>query len=324
MPILAQSTYKPPWYLRSGHIQTVSPTLFRKVAPAKTRRERIKTDDGDFLDIDWHLTGDAPVSQRALALVTHGLEGSSEAKYVLGMARALQAEGYAVVTWSFRGCSGEDNSKPYSYHSGASNDLASVIDYISRVDSRPLVLVGFSIGGNITLKYLGEQGTRVARHIKAAVAFSVPVDLAASAAVLARRSNSVYMRRFLKTLCPKVKAKKERFPEFPSLEGLEKVRNFEQFDSRFVAPLHGFESAQDYWEKASSKPWLEKIAIPTLLVNAMDDPFFDVAAFPVEAARANPNFTLEMPKYGGHVGFISGPGRYWAEERAPQFLKQFV
>lgn len=319
MPLISQTTYRPPGFLQNGHALTVFPVLFRRVNTVSYTRERISTPDGDFLDLDWSVVG-AP----RLAVIAHGLEGHSRRGYVMGMARALNKRGWDAVAWNFRGCSGEPNWKLRFYHSGDTQDLDTVLQHVlhkARYDG--LALVGFSMGGNIVLKYLGERGAHVPDGLQGGVAFSVPCDLSSGASKMARPANSLYMRRFLSTLHAKVRGKMERFPGMIHDEAFHHIKTFEQFDGTYTAPLHGFESAQDYWRKASSKPLLPRVAVPTLLINALDDPFLDTPCFPYEEAQSNPCFYLETPKRGGHVGFVSfGPdGEYWSEVRAGEFLQ---
>jgi predicted alpha/beta-fold hydrolase len=320
MPFIDTSSYRPPLLFENGHIQTIFPSLFRKVKGVKYRRERIATPDGDFLDLDC-----SPVGADRAAIVAHGLEGSSQRNYVLGMVRALNRCGWDAIAWNFRGCSGEPNQKLRFYHSGDTDDLAAVVDHVVQAGDRryrQLALIGFSMGGNMVLKYLGERGETVSDKIQAAVAFSVPCDLTSSGIKMALPSNGIYMRRFLQMLHLKVRAKMELFPGEIDDEGFQRIRTFRDFDDRYTAPLHGFESAEDYWLKASSKPFLEKIAVRTLLVNALNDPFLNAPCFPYEEARSSSRFFLETPASGGHVGFISfnNNGEYWSESRAMEFL----
>ena len=313
MPLL-QSEYRAPGFLPGGHLQTIHPALFRKVPRVTTRRERLELSDGDFLDLDWSGNeGDR------LVILSHGLEASSEAPYIQGMAAALQRRGWDVLAWNYRGCSGEPNRLLPFYHSGASEDLHHVICHALAVHPAARIdLVGFSLGGNMTLKYLGER--EVDPRLHRAVAFSVPCDLACSSERLSRRVNRLYMDRFLRCLRRKLVAKKPSFPNDIDLSGIGEVRNFRQFDDRFTAPLHGFRDAKDYWARASSRPFLGRIRIPALLVNAVNDPFLGPGCFPREEAEASGFFHLEAPADGGHVGFSSGRGEYWSEQRAAEFL----
>lgn len=317
MPIVAKSTYKAPVWLRGGHFQTVHPVLFRKIPPVTKRRERLELEDGDFLDLRW--TG---ARGERLAIISHGLEGSVGASYVQGMAEALTKRGWDVLAWSFRGCGDEPNRLPSFYHSGSTGDLNHIVRHaLATHPAKHVDLVGFSLGGNITLKYTGERGAGLDQRIHRAVAFSVPCDLASSAEKLSDLQNKLYMERFLKTLRAKVIAKHERFPGLIDIAGIEKIRTFAEFDDRFTAPLHGFKDANDYWDRSSSRQFLGDIRIPTLLVNALNDPFLGPGCYPREEAEGSGNFFLEVPKEGGHVGF--GAGReYWSERRAAEFLAE--
>jgi uncharacterized protein len=316
MPIL-ESTFSPPALLRGGHLQTVLPSVFRRVRDVTYERQRITTPDDDFLDVDWSRRG-----ARRVAIISHGLEGSAERGYVRGMARALNREGWDVVAWNYRGCSGEPNRQLRSYHSGASDDLAVVIEHVASLGlHEEIALVGFSLGGNITLKYLGETGSEAHPLVRAAVAFSVPCDLASSARRLAEPANAIYMRRFMTTLREKIRSKAHLLPAEIELDGLDAMRTFLEFDHHYTAPIHGFSSGVDYWARASSRPLLPGIRRPTLLVNALDDPFLTPECFPFEEARGSDCFFLEAPAHGGHVGFMERPGRYWSERRAVEFLE---
>lgn len=314
MPLVS-SPYRAPIGLRSGHAATIYPTLFRRAPEIAVERERLELPDGDFLDLDWSQMG-----HQRLAIIGHGLEGTSTAKYIRGMAAAFQRRKWDTLAWNCRGCSGEPNRLLRSYHSGVSEDLAAVVNH-ARAHSqyREIALVGFSLGGNIVLKYLGELGREAPSEIVAAVAFSVPCDLTSSSLRLGDLDNRVYMSRFMSDLKKKVIAKDAQFPGHLDLSGLEKVRTFAEFDDRFTAPLNGFKDARDYWTRASSRPLLPEIRIPTLLVQAGNDPFLPSPCFPRDEAEANPALFLEIPIHGGHVGFVSKGQEYWSEARACSF-----
>lgn len=315
MPLL-ESGYRPPPGFANGHMQTIFPALFRRVPLVTQRRERIRTPDGDFLDLDWNT--DARSSR--LAILSHGLEGDSHNTYIQGMARALARRGWDVLAWCFRGCSGELNLQLRSYHSGATEDLHTVIAHAAR-SHRKIALAGFSLGGNMTLKILSEPDLHP--NVIGAVAFSVPCDLASSALRLESFANRIYMRRFLKSLRGKIRGKMRQFPGRINDEGLDAMRTFREFDGAYTAPLHGFASADEYWALASSAPGLARIAVPTLLVNAQNDPFLPTGCFPREEAEASAYFFLETPACGGHVGFVSfnTEKEYWSERRAAEFLE---
>jgi len=310
--------YSPPPLMKNGHIQTIFPSLFRKINSVTYVRERITTPDNDFLDLDWSQAG-----RRRLAIVSHGLEGDSGRAYVKGMVRALNGFGWDCLAWNFRSCSGHVNRRLKSYHSGSSDDLATVVEHAAATgEYDEIALMGFSIGGNITLLYLGKNRAGLNPIVSVAAVLSVPCDLAEGAAALARPSNALYMQRFLKLLQQKIKAKVKIMPERINDNGYDKIRTFEDFDNRYTAPINGFKDADDYWTKCSSKPWIRAIEIPTLMVSAVNDPFLTPACFPEEEAAANQKVHLEMPAFGGHVGFIqfNNNGLYWSEKRIGDFF----
>jgi hypothetical protein len=320
MPLVQNSSYRPPFGFHSGHLQTIYPSLFRKLALITDRRERISTPDGDFLDLDW---ADKPTSKK-LAILTHGLEGSSRRTYIQGMAQALTRSGWNVLAWNFRGCSGEANHRLESYHSGSIGELKTVIAHAASSDRyEQIALIGFSLGGNITLKLLGDPEHPIHPKVKGAVTFSVSTNLASSAKHLERLDNRIYMRRFLKTLRGKVREKVQRFPGVIRHEGLDQMRTFREFDDAYTAPIHGFVDAEDYWQQSSSGPHLDNITIPTLLVNAKNDPFLTSDCYPTQSANGHPHLHLEIPESGGHIGFIefNRENTYWSERRAVNFLK---
>ncbi len=325
MVLLSQPDYLPPRFFRCGHVQTLYPTLFRPKPILIPRRERIATPDGDFIDIDWHhCPGD---HSSKLAVVSHGLEGNSQKKYPLGMARHLNDLGWDVICWNFRGCSGEPNRLPRFYHSGVTDDLHTVVSHGLKVEGYKIAaLVGFSMGGNQTLKYLGEDPDKVPAEVAGAVAFSVPCDLAASSRQLEKRANSIYMHYFMRGLKKKIRDKAEMFPNLLDIKDLPAMHTFFPFDDKYTAPLHGFDDAMDYYTSCSSKQFLRDIRIPTLLVQAADDPFLDISCFPLREAQGNNLLQLEIPRFGGHVGFIqqNAENRYWSEERAGHFLENLT
>ena len=318
MPVINGSTYVPPWFLANGHLQTLLPTMIRRVRGVAYQRERITMPDNDFLDLDWARAG-----SRKLAVLAHGLEGDSKGHYILGMVKALVKRGWDAVAWNARGCSGEPNRVLRFTHSGATEDLQTVVTHVSSTGNySEIAFFGFSLGGNLTLKYVGERGRELDRRIKAAVAFSVPCDLQSALLKLAQPANRIYMNRFLVTLRTKVRAMMRIAPGKIDDRGYEQMRTFKDFDDRYTAPIHGFVDAEDYWRKCSCKPYLKNVQIPTLLVNARNDPFLADACYPIEEAEANPNLHLEVPASGGHVGFMSfdRDGEYWSETRAVSFL----
>lgn len=312
--------YVAPPLLRNGHLLSIYPSLWRRVTTQHFQRERITTADGDFLDLDWSRCG-----ARRLVVISHGLEGHSRRPYVAGMAKAANSFGWDALAWNYRSCSGEMNRCLRFYHSGETGDLQTVIAHATaQGDYDEVALVGFSMGGNLTLVYLGEQGRRVEGLISKAVVFSVPCDLAASARQLTRPANYLYLTRFMRSLRAKMQAKHLQYPDHIDIAGLEKVRTFKQFDDRFTAPIHGFQNAEDYWERCSSKFFIGDIRIPTLIVNAANDPFLAPECFPQGEVKSNPRVKLEVPISGGHVGFVSFNRNdlYWSELRAFRFLNE--
>ena len=320
MPIL-EPTFHPPRYLRGGHRQTILPAFWRRNHPPLPEAETLELPDGDFLGLRWRRAG-----HPCLAILSHGLEGDADAGYIRGMAAALGAAGWDLLAWTFRGCGPRPNRLLRFYHSGETGDLAALIRRAASSYPAGIALVGFSLGGNMTLKYLGEAPPHPA--VLGGVAISAPVHLAASARALDRRwGNRVYLRRFLKTLVAKVRAKSVAFPGEIDVTHLRRIRNFQQFDDRYTARLHGFRDAADYWAQSSSRQHLGGITLPTLLLNAHDDPFLPPECFPLAEARANPHFFLEAPAHGGHVGFVDfadAAGRTWAERRAVAFLAEWL
>ena len=312
---LVESSFRPPLWLRNGHVQTILATLLPRRFATRYARERLELADGDFVDLDWVRAGRARV-----AIVSHGLEGCSANGYVRGTADALAAAGWDVLAWNFRGCSGEPNRLARFYHSGETGDLAAVIVRAAR-DYPAIALVGYSLGGNMTLKYLGEAAPHPA--VCAAAAVSVPVDLAASALALDRQpGNRLYLGRFMDTLTAKIEAKATRFPENLDATSVRAVRTFAEFDDRYTARLHGFRDAADYWSRSSALRYLDGIRTPTLLLSALDDPFLTPASFPYAAAARSTALTLEAPAHGGHCGFLDlrrGVER-WSERRIAEFL----
>ena len=312
--------YKPPWMFRNGHLQTLYPGLFRSVKGVVFERRRITTPDGDFLDLDWSRVG-----SRRLAVISHGLEGHSRRPYMLGMARALNDDHIDVLAWNYRGCGGEPNRLVRMYHNGVTDDLHRVVAYgLETGGYHTVYLIGFSLGGNLTLLYLGRQAEPVPQQVRAAITFSVPCDLTDASRQMEKRANAIYMRQFLISLHQKIKAKQHRYPGILDDAGFSRIKTFQQFDDRYTAPLHGFRDAQDYWTRCSSRPWLAGIEVPALIVNALDDPFLTGGCYPLQECALNPRVTLETPRHGGHVGFVDfrADGRYWSEQRALAFIRQ--
>ena len=303
------SAYRAPWWLPGGHLQTVYAVL----APAPRvswRRERWEAPDGDFIELDW-ADGTGPL----LALF-HGLEGGSSSHYARSIAARALARGWRCVVPHFRGCSGELNRRPRAYHSGDTEEL----DWILR-RLRPDYAAGVSLGGNVLLKWLGERGTDAALVLRRAAAISAPLDLAAAGRALDRGINRhLYTRVFLSSLKAKVSAKIRLRHVALDEQQLARAHTLREFDDLYTAPLHGFRDADDYWKRASSAPWLEHISVPTLVLNARNDPFLPRAALESAARKVSRDVVLEFPASGGHAGF---PGRgQWLARRVLDFLSQ--
>lgn len=308
--------YTPPFLLFNPHLETIYPALVRRVSLQPYIRERITTPDNDFLDLDW-----LKQSSSKLVIISHGLEGNTQRAYIKGMARIFFQNGFDVLTWNYRGCSEEMNSQLRFYHSGATDDLNTVVEHALRQQMhQEIYLVGFSLGGNLTLKYLGESRARTPL-IKKAVAFSVPVDLHTSCLQISKPGNWVYSNRFLKSLKKKVLQKAQSIKELDT-QGIDRVKTLMEFDDHFTGPVHGFKNALDYYEKSSAIKYMAGISVPTLMVNAKNDPFLSPECFPVEQFRQHSFIQIETPKHGGHVGFaqFNSDNIYWSEERALRFI----
>ncbi len=314
MPIVA-SAFRPPVLLRNGHLQTVIPVLLKRRFATAFRPQCLELADGDFLDLNWFSS-----HRTKVAILSHGLEGSSKDACVRGMADRLVENGWDVLAWNYRGCGVKPNRLVRSYHSGETGDLKTIID-VAAAQYPTIALVGFSLGGNVTLKYLGEDLNHPA--VVAGVAISAPVDLKSSANAIDRNwGNLLYRRRFIRKLIAKYEAKAVRFPEALNRGASRKIHTLGEFDDLYTAPIHGFLDALDYWKQASAKPYLGRVRIPVLLLNALDDPFLASGSFPIAEAQVSPNLFLEAPKSGGHIGFIDSICNYrpWYELRTVEFL----
>jgi predicted alpha/beta-fold hydrolase len=293
-----------------------------------SERERIELDDGDFVDLDWavEVSGAPPASDAPLVLVMHGLEGSSSSEYVLEMQRALARTGLASVALNFRSCSGEPNRLPRFYHAGDTADPAAILDLLrARFPYRPLGAVGYSLGGNVLLKYLGERGRDPADDtpVTAAVAISPPFDLAAGIVTIESGLSRGYQRYLLRKLQRKVRAKARVLQDHVDVKALLAARSVREFDNLGTAPLSGFRDWSDYYTQASSKQFLPDICRPTLVIRALDDPFLREEVLPTRELAGNPLLEGVFPRSGGHVGFVAGSPLspvFWAERTAATYL----
>ena len=296
--------YRAPAWLPGGHLQTIYANLFIRVPPIEYRRERLELADGDFLDFDWiDGTSGAPV-----VVLFHGLEGSADSPYALDLMATVQARGWHGVVAHFRGCSGEDNRLPRAYFAGDSEDIECMLRHVkSQHTDAPVYTVGVSLGGNALLKWLGEQGEAARMLVERAAGISAPLDLTAAGHALDQGfSRRVYTARFLVTLKAKALRKAARFPRMLDAGAIAAATTFREFDSLVTARLHGFRDAEDYWLKVSSKPLLKFIAVPTLVINARNDPFLPAWALPNQDDVSSA-VLLEQPASGGHVAFPTGP-----------------
>lgn len=321
------TTFAPAWWLPGGNLQTLWNSFCRRAPVLSRRRERLWLADGDFIDLDWHGVHEPSAP---LVLVLHGLTGSSSSHYVLGLQQRLAERRWASVAINWRGCSGEPNLLPRAYHSGASDDLAEVIAHLQAARPlAPLHAVGYSLGGNVLLKYLGEAGGTA--PLQRAVAVSVPFRLDQCADRIGRGFSRVYQAHFMRELVAYVRDKRRLFASqgrtehlsaLEQLGSLDGMRTFWDFDGRFTAPLHGYADASDYYRRASSRYFLPDIRVRTLLIQAEDDPFVSRHSVP-EPAELSASTALELHRTGGHVGFVEGTPlapRYYLEQRIPQWL----
>lgn len=324
MTELETRPFRPAWWLRGPHAQTIGGRWLRGRGAVPFRRERVDTPDGDFLDLDFavpagseRLDGSAP-----LAVVLHGLEGSARSGYVGRTLAELASHGVRGVALNFRTCGGEPNRLARFYHSGETEDLAFVLGLLAeRFPGVPLGAVGFSLGGNVLLKHLGERGAEAG--VRAAVAVSVPYDLAAGAGAMERGMGRLYTWSFLRSLRRKFEAKRPLVGDACDARRVRAARTFREFDDAATAPLHGFRDAAEYYARSSSAGFLERVRVPTLLLHSRDDPFLPPEALPLAAVRANPCLTECFTGRGGHVGFVAGTPWapvFWAEREAARFL----
>ena len=322
---MSGSKFKPAWWLKNSHMQTLWPALCRRdIKDLSLERERLELPDGDFIDLDWV---DRKEKAGPLVLMLHGLEGSIESHYSKGMLQTITQAGWRAVFMHFRGCSGEPNRLPRGYHSGETGDLHYVIRILQeRTNNQAIAAIGISLGGNVLLKWLGETGTN--NPLKAAIAISVPFELHKAASRIQFGFSRFYQWYFIKCLRDRLTLK---FKEKPStvwnIEQVNQINTMYEFDDKITAPLHGFSSVEEYYTAASSRQYISAIRIPTLILHAKDDPFMSEDVIP-QADELSPQVLLEVTEGGGHVGFISGsvPWRaeYWLETRAPQFLREHL
>ena len=317
--------FKPAWWMTNRHVQTIMPRFFRPFHNTRYELEQLDTPDGDFIELAWSL----PHNENApLAIVLHGLEGNINSFYAKGMMKALKKQGYAVVLMHFRNCSTEVNRLPRAYHSGDTDDLAFFINHLKlQFPNRPLFAVGFSLGGNVLAKYLGEQAQRC--PLNAAAVISAPYDLSSSSDVIHKSLGKIYQKylldRMKKSMQRKLPQIKQQIPI--TTDELMDINDLLEFDNHITAPLHGFENAHDYYRQASAMPYLKHIAVPTLIIHAKDDPMLSIKAVPSKQ-DVSEDVTLCVSEKGGHVGFISGSNPFkpifWLEKAVPSYFGQHI
>ena len=320
MPIIP-SNYNPPFLFRNGHFSTIYAGIWRKIIDFEQKRERIELPDNDFLDLDWSFSDS---TSKRVTILIHGLEGNAQRAYMAGSAKHLNLNGYDVCAINLRTCSGEQNRLFRSYHSGATEDLDAVIQHIlTNKNYIEIFLKGFSLGGNLTLKYLGED-REVPKEIKAAMAVSVPCNLHSSCKELLKPKNIPYAIRFKKNLVAKLAAKQKLFPEKIADDDIKNVITLQDFDDIYTSRAHGFKDALDYYEKNSCSQFLPNIKVPSLILNAKNDSFLGVECFPYKMAETNAALYLEATKYGGHVGYYGPNNITYSEKRIIKFFKEVL
>ncbi len=316
MPLIAHSSYlrTPPLHW-NGHLQTILPALTRKVI-VPYERERLELPDGDFVDLDW-----LDKKSRRLVVLSHGLEGNSHRSYIQGMARFFAAQGWDALAWNCRSCSGEMNRKLRLYYHGEIEDFGEVIRHALRTkDYEEIVLMGFSMGGSITLKYLGVHGAQIPAPVKKGIAFSTPCDIESSIRTLELPRNRFYRNRFFSKLRKKIEQKARMFPGAIDLAKFSLIKTWRDFDELFSAPINGFGSAMEFYSHASCVNFMAGIRVPALLVNAKNDPILSPECSPEALCREHPHIFLETPAKGGHVGFtLHRHDHSWMEYRAWEF-----
>ncbi len=324
--MIAKSPFKPAWWLGNAHAQTVYPTLMRRLRSPIDSKERFELPDGDFIDLSWAVNG--LDSNAPLVILLHGLGGDVNSTYVAGLLHSFNRRGWRSVLMHFRGASGEPNRLPKAYHSGETGDVDCLLRALAtREPNTKKAVVGVSLGGNVLLKWLGEQGSQSLIH--AATAISVPFQLRQVADRVNQGLSRVYRSYLLRRLRRVFERKLEHHGDLlpPATKRMDSLRCFWTFDEHVTAPLHGYPHVHAYYREASSRQYLANIKTPTLIIHALDDPFMTPDAIP-QVDELSKDITFELSRKGGHVGFIAGniPGKpvYWLDERIPQFLQAYL
>lgn len=320
MPI-TPSSYNPPFLFKNGHFSTIFNGLSRKIDDFEQKRERIDLSDNDFMDLDWSF---ARTSSDKVVILLHGLEGHGQRPYIAGSAKAFNAAGFDACAVNFRGCSGETNRLFKSYHAGATEDLDAVVKHILENKTYAKIYIkGFSLGGNMAFKYLGED-REIDKKIKGAIGVSVPCDLHSSLIELLKIKNRAYSIHFKRHLVEKLYLKLPLFPDQISKNDIAQIKTLKDFDDVYTSLAHGYKNALDYYEKCSCLQFLPNIQVPSLIINAKNDSFFGPECYPYKEAKENKNLHLEIPKYGGHVGFHGKNNTTYSEKRAIKFITEGV
>lgn len=311
--------YKAAWWLPGPHCQTIWSRFFRKEIELNTLRERVELPDGDFVDLDWNVSGDGPI-----VLILHGLGGSIESHYAKGLLTAIEKKGWRGVLMHFRGCSGVNNRYARSYHAGETKDLGEILQLLKqRFPDTPFVAVGYSLGGNVLLKWLGEQH---GNNLSAAVAVSVPFDLTLSSKRLNEGFSKVYQWYLLRRLKQSIQRKAEILHSEIDVSKALKSKTIKEFDNLVTAPLHGFSGVDEYYQQSSSRQYLKNINTPTLIIHAKDDPFVSEQAIP-KSHELSASTQFNLTDRGGHVGFVSGKftePTYWIEQRIIKYFERYL
>ena len=321
MPFIQDTSFKPHFFLRNKHINTLYRFLFSNTK-VKFERKRMRTQDNDFIDLDF-----SKVNSDTIVIAIHGLEGSSSSNYIHTITQTLNHANIDVVAFNMRSCSGEPNKLLSSYHSGKTEDLHEIILFLEKeFNYKQIHVVGYSLGGNLTIKFMGEFTNKMPNSVVSAVGVSVPCDLEGSVKSISQAENKLYMKGFLKTLKEKAIQKSIQFPNAKiDIDKINKATNFYAFDDLFTAPTNGFKNAKDYWSQSSCKQFIPSVKLPTLLVSAKDDPFLNEKCFPVKEAKENDFFTFLQTKHGGHLGFVTGfkmKEQRWLENVITSFIKE--
>ncbi|MBZ9729922.1 alpha/beta fold hydrolase [Salegentibacter sp. JZCK2] len=318
MPII-KSEYTASGIFKNAHVSSIYAATLRKVDFSFTAKNRIELSDGDFLDLERSFYSS---KNNKIVILLHGLAGNANRPYMLGMAKHFQKNGWDVASMNFRSCSGEMNRLYRSYHAGATKDLEAIINHLQQENRyKEIALVGFSLGGNLMLKYLGEQN-QIPSEIKSAVAVSTPCDLGASLEELDKTHNFLYSKRFIKNLKKELQLRQTHFPSEISKEEIKQCNSLLAIDELYTSRAHGFKDASDYYKKCSCIGFLPEIKTPTLLLNAQNDTFLSPNSYPIAVAKHSEFLHLEIPKHGGHVGFFQSKKPYYHEQRALEFITE--